>query len=95
VRMADAFVYLLRCADGSLYCGWTVDLDKRLAAHRAGKGSAYVRQRLPVRYAATWRAADASHARSAEARIKRLPRTAKLRLLDGELPPQLGPLEPF
>jgi len=93
--MADAFVYLLRCADDSLYCGWTVDLGKRLAAHRAGKGSAYVQARLPVGYAATWRATDASHARSAEARIKRLDRPAKLRLLDGEIPPELGPLEPL
>ena len=51
-------------------------------------------QPLPVGYAATWRAADAGHARSAEARIKRLDRPAKLRLLDGELPLDLGPLEP-
>ena len=89
----DAFVYLLRCADDSLYCGWTVDLEQRLAAHRAGKGSAYVRQRLPARYAAVWRARDASHARSAEARIKRLPRQAKLDLAaGGPLPDDLGPL---
>ena len=36
--MADAYVYILRCADGSLYTGWTVDLDRRLAAHAAGTG---------------------------------------------------------
>jgi putative endonuclease len=93
--MDDAFVYLLRCADGSLYCGWTVDVDKRLAVHRSGKGSAYVRQRLPVRYAAVWRAESKSHARSAEALIKRLPRAAKLALAGGAAPPpELGRLEP-
>lgn len=91
--MAAAYVYLLRCADGSLYCGWTSDPARRLAAHRAGRGSAYVRSRLPARYAALWRAADPHHARSAEARIKRLPRRAKLALLRGAIPEHLGPLE--
>ena len=43
-----AWVYLLRCADGTLYCGWTVDLDARLAAHNAGRASRYTRSRLPV-----------------------------------------------
>lgn len=89
-----AFVYLLRCADGSLYCGWTSDPERRLAAHRAGRGSAYVRARLPARYAALFRAADANHARRAEARIKRLPRREKLALLRGAIPPDLGPLAP-
>jgi putative endonuclease len=89
----DAFVYLLRCADDSLYCGWTVDLERRLATHRSGKGSAYVRRRLPARYAAVWRAQDARHARSAEARIKRLPRPAKVALVRGDPPPaELGAL---
>jgi putative endonuclease len=91
----NAFVYLLRCADGSLYCGWTVDLDKRLAAHHAGTGSAYVRRRLPAEFAAVWRAENRSHAMSAEALIKRLPRAEKLALAaGGPLPERLGPLEP-
>ena len=46
-----AWVYLLRCADGTLYCGWTVDLDQRLAAHNAGRASRYTRSRLPVELA--------------------------------------------
>jgi len=91
--MDDAFVYLLRCADGSLYCGWTVDLERRLAAHASGRGSAYVRRRLPAAYAAAWRAESRTHARSAEARIKRLPRAAKLALASGaSAPPELGSL---
>ena len=42
------FVYLLRCADGTLYTGCTNDLDRRLAAHNAGKGAKYTRSRRPV-----------------------------------------------
>jgi putative endonuclease len=73
-----AFVYLLRCADGSLYCGWTTDVDRRLAAHRAGTASRYTRSRLPVELAASFAVADRSAALREEARIKRLPRARKL-----------------
>jgi putative endonuclease len=76
-----ACVYLLRCADGSLYCGWTTDVDRRLAAHRAGTASRYTRSRLPVELAAVIPVADRSAALREEARIKRLPREAKLRLV--------------
>ena len=74
-------VYLLRCADDSLYCGWTTDLDRRLAAHGAGTASRYTRSRLPVELAAAIPVADRSAALREEARIKRLPRAAKLRLV--------------
>jgi putative endonuclease len=77
-------VYLLRCADGSLYCGWTTDVERRLAAHGAGTASRYTRSRRPVELAAVIPVADRSAALREEARIKRLPRAAKLRLL-GEL----------
>ena len=73
-------VYLLRCADDSLNCGWTTDLDRRLAAHCAGTASRYTRSRLPVELAAAIPVADRSAALREEARIKRLPRAAKLRL---------------
>ena len=43
-----AWVYILRCADGTLYTGWTVDVERRLAAHGAGTASRYTRSRLPV-----------------------------------------------
>ena len=75
------FVYLLRCADDSLYCGWTDDVERRLAAHRAGKASRYTRSRLPVELAGVFEVADRSAALREEARIKRLPRSAKLALL--------------
>ena len=44
-------VYMLRCADGTLYTGWTNDLEKRLKTHTAGKGGRYTRARLPVELA--------------------------------------------
>jgi putative endonuclease len=83
VEPGVAFVYLLRCHDGSLYCGWTVDLDARLAAHQSGRGARYTRARLPVVLAAAWHMPDRTAARRLEARIKRLTRPAKERLLHG------------
>ena len=77
------WVYLLRCADGSLYCGWTVDVDKRVAAHNAGRASRYTAPRLPVELAASWELESERAARSLEWRIKRLPRREKLALLAG------------
>jgi predicted GIY-YIG superfamily endonuclease len=77
---AAAWVYLLRCADGSLYTGWTVDVDRRLAAHAAG-ASRYTRSRLPVELAASFPMADAGAARREEARIKRLTRPEKQALI--------------
>jgi putative endonuclease len=82
----DAFVYLLRCADGSLYCGWTIDVDRRVAAHEAGTASRYTRSRRPVALERAWRLEDRTTARRAEGRIKRLDRRAKERLLrEGDL----------
>lgn len=77
-----AWVYLLWCrADGTLYTGWTNDLERRLDAHRAGTASRYTRSRLPVELALAMPMADASAARREEARIKRLTRTQKLALI--------------
>ena len=78
-----ASVYLLRCADGTLYCGWTSDIERRLAAHRSGTASRYTRSRRPVELALVIPVADRSAALSEEARIKRLPRAAKLQLIEG------------
>lgn len=78
---APAWVYLLRCADGSLYCGWTIDVERRLAAHEAGTASRYTRSRRPLTLAASFPMADRTAARREEARIKRLTRAQKLLLL--------------
>ena len=76
-----AWVYVLRCADGSLYTGWTVDLERRLARHDAGTASAYTRSRRPVALALAVPMGDRAAARREEARIKALPRAAKLALV--------------
>ena len=77
-----AYVYLLRCADDSLYCGWTVDIERRMAAHRAGAASRYTRGRRPLQLALVLPVADRSAALREEHRIKRLPRAAKLALIE-------------
>jgi len=77
----SAWVYLLRCGDGSLYTGWTNDLERRLARHAAGAGARYTASRLPVELALALPMADARAARREEARIKRLDRAAKLALV--------------
>ena len=88
---AQAYVYLLRCRDGSLYCGWTVDVEKRLAAHATGKASRYTARRLPVTLAAAWEMETANAARRMEWRIKQLTRTQKLALVGGASLPVLKP----
>ena len=87
VSDASAWVYLLSCADGSLYCGWTTDLERRLAVHASGRGARYTRGRLPVALAFARAMPDARAARREEARIKRLSRAGKLALI-GETPAQ-------
>ena len=80
--MTDAWVYILRCGDGSLYTGWTVDLERRLARHRAGRASRYTASRLPITLARAFPMDDRSAARREEARIKRLGRAEKLELIE-------------
>ena len=73
--------YLLRCADDTLYCGITNDMEKRLAAHNAGEGAKYTRGRLPVSVVYSESCEDKSAALKRELKIKRLPRRAKQALL--------------
>jgi putative endonuclease len=79
--MPEAWVYLLRCRDGSLYTGWTVNLERRLDRHRAGTASRYTASRLPVQLELAVPMPSRTAARREEARIKRLRRAAKLALL--------------
>ncbi len=88
--MTDAWVYLLRCSDGSLYTGWTVDVDRRLARHQAGVGSRYTASRLPVELALAIPMIDRTAARREEARIKGLSRPQKLALIGPETLPRSG-----
>lgn len=75
------WTYLLECADGSLYCGWTNDLDRRIEAHNNGKGARYTRSRLPVRLVYTERFDTPREAMRRECSIKRMTRTDKLLLI--------------
>lgn len=74
-------VYILRCADGTLYTGCTNDLERRLKTHNAGKGAKYTRARLPVELVYAEEAPDRSQALRREAAIKALPRSEKLELI--------------
>lgn len=71
---------MLLCSDGSLYTGWTNNIEKRLRAHNAGVASKYTRGRLPVKLAYTEEFASASEAKRRECAIKKLSRSDKLRL---------------
>jgi putative endonuclease len=79
--MSDAWVYMLRCADGSLYTGWTTDVQRRLARHRDGTASRYTASRRPVELALALPMHDRNTAMREEARIKQLDRAAKLALI--------------
>jgi putative endonuclease len=79
-----AWVYMLRCGDGSLYTGWSTDVQRRLRRHRAGSASRYTASRLPVELVLALPMADRTQARREEARIKALGRAAKLELIAAE-----------
>jgi len=72
------YVYLLRCADGTLYCGIARDVQARLSAHESGAGARYTRGRGPLTILASHRYRDQGRALRIEAAIKRLPRSEKL-----------------
>ena len=76
------YVYLLRCADDSLYCGWTTDLERRIAAHNNGTGAKYTKSRRPVELVYFEEYENRHEALSREWHIKRLSREEKLHLLE-------------
>ena len=76
------YTYILRCCDGSLYTGWTNDLERRLAAHQAGKGGKYTRARLPVELVYYEQFDTKSEAMRREWEIKQLTREEKLQLIE-------------
>lgn len=75
------FTYMLQCADGTLYTGWTNDLEKRVMAHNSGKGAKYTRSRCPVKLIYCEVCATKQAAMQREWQIKRLSRTQKLALI--------------
>ena len=79
--MAEAYTYIVECADGTLYTGWTTDLLRRVAAHNAGRGADYTRMRRPVRLVYWEEHGTRTGARKRELALKRLNRARKLRLI--------------
>jgi putative endonuclease len=79
------FLYLLHCADGTLYTGVTTDLTRRVREHNAGRGARYTAGRRPVWPVGAWRFPDRSTAQRAEARLRRLPPAEKERLALAEV----------
>jgi putative endonuclease len=78
------FLYLIECADGSLYTGIATDVEARFTAHASGKGARYTRARKPLRVLASFELAGKSEALRAEYRVKRLSPMQKRALIAGE-----------
>jgi putative endonuclease len=79
------YAYILRCADGTLYAGWTNDLTRRVRAHNNGTGGKYTRSRLPAELVYYEEYEDKSQARRREYAIKRLSRRDKKRLIENQI----------
>jgi putative endonuclease len=78
------YLYLIRCADGTLYTGISKDVARRLAEHRSGKGARYLRGRGPLALVRMIRVGDRSSATRIEARVKKFSRTKKEDLIQGK-----------
>lgn len=79
--MNENYTYILRCADGTYYCGWTNNLDRRLKAHNEGKGAKYTRSRRPVALVYYEAFSTKEEAMRREYEIKQLPRKKKEELV--------------
>ncbi|MDR5834596.1 GIY-YIG nuclease family protein [Caballeronia sp. LZ034LL] len=77
------FLYLIECADGSLYTGIATDVEARFAAHLSGKGARYTRARKPLRVMASFELTGRSEASRAEYFVKRLTPRQKRELIEG------------
>ena len=78
---ATWYLYILRCGDGTLYTGITTDVEKRLGAHRTGKGAKYTRGRGPLELVYREKCGSHSEALSREAAVKKLTREQKEKLI--------------
>lgn len=78
----ENFTYLVQCVDGSLYCGWTNDLEKRVKAHNVGHGAKYTRSRRPVHLVYYEAFATKQEAMRREWEIKQLSRAEKMELIN-------------
>lgn len=83
--MDKHYIYILKCADDSLYTGYTTHLDRRLAVHNSGKGAKYTRIRLPVERVYEESFDSKREAMQREYTIKQMTRAQKLKLIKGDL----------
>lgn len=74
-------VYIVECADQTLYTGWTANIEQRLKVHNTGRGAKYTRSRTPVRLVYTEKKPDRRSAMQRELEIKRMNRIRKLELI--------------
>ncbi len=79
------YVYMVMCADGSLYTGWTTDTEKRVAVHNSEKGAKYTRGKRPVKLVYSERFDTKSEALKREWAIKRLSHDEKIKLIEGSM----------
>lgn len=77
------YVYIVRCSDGTLYTGWTNNLELRIQAHNEGRGAKYTRARRPVELVYSETEPSKSEAMKRECEIKRLSRREKHELIEG------------
>jgi putative endonuclease len=87
------YVYIVECADGSLYTGWAVDVVQRVKVHNAGRGARYTRMHGPVKLVYAEEQPDRIAAQRRELEIKRWPREKKLKLIGDQLTKDQGSLE--
>jgi putative endonuclease len=80
--VSECFCYILECADGSFYTGWTTDPERRLREHNNGQGSRYTRARRPVQMVYLEDLPDRSSAQKRELKLKALSRLRKQQLID-------------
>lgn len=77
------YTYILKCSDGTLYTGWTNNIEKRVACHNAGKGAKYTKARLPVELVHHEIFETKEEAMKRECEIKKMSRKEKLWLISG------------
>ena len=82
--METNYMYLLECADGSLYCGWTNHLEERVRAHNEGRGAKYTKSRRPVTLVYYEEFATKQEAMRREWAVKQLDRKKKRELIGGQ-----------
>lgn len=78
------YVYILKCCDGTLYCGYTNDVEKRFETHQSGKGAKYTRGRLPLELVYTEEFETKSEAMKRECEIKKMNREKKMEIIENQ-----------